>query len=160
MSLTTDPNDPRLSKGADTSPVTQNEVYLVLSEEELTKGFIRPVRVSYVHVGRKIDLEGGTIEPLSEEDSKRHGDHNNYVAFLKYPESKSPLVGRALTQEQVDNMGKYISGCGVLTTMNRTIAETYARDPKFYGATYCMGCRTHIDVNEFVWDSTNEKVGS
>lgn len=160
MSLTTDPKDPRLGRGGDDNPVPQNEVYLVLSEEELAKGFVRPVRTSYVHVGRKIDLEGGVIEPISEKDALRHGPVGKYVAFLKYPESKSPLVGRALTQEQVDSMGKYTGGCGVLTRMNQTIAETYARDPKFYGATYCMGCQKHLDVNEFTWDGTNQKVGS
>lgn len=32
MSLTTDPNDPRLTRGVDEKPVQQAEVYLVLSE--------------------------------------------------------------------------------------------------------------------------------
>ncbi len=31
--------------------------------------------------------------------------------------------------------------CGTVTTMNQAIAETYARDPKFYGSTYCVHCR-------------------
>lgn len=44
MSLTTDPTDPRLNKGEG-----QHEVYLVLSEEERAKGFVRPLRRSYVH---------------------------------------------------------------------------------------------------------------
>ena len=42
--------------------------------------------------------------------------------------------------------------CGVETRMNETIAETYARDPKFYGATYCVGCHMHLPVGEFDWD--------
>lgn len=42
--------------------------------------------------------------------------------------------------------------CGVETRMNRAIAETYARNPAFYGATYCVHCRTHLPVAEFVWD--------
>lgn len=50
--------------------------------------------------------------------------------------------------------------CGSLTRMNRTIAETYARNPKFYGATYCVGCQKHLPVSEFTWDGTNERVGS
>lgn len=47
--LTTDPNDPRLGHGVDETPVPQNEVYLVLSEEERAKGFVRPYRDSYIH---------------------------------------------------------------------------------------------------------------
>jgi hypothetical protein len=49
MSLTSDPNDPRLTHGADTEPVAQAEVYLVLSDEERAKGFTRPLRRAYVH---------------------------------------------------------------------------------------------------------------
>jgi hypothetical protein len=38
--------------------------------------------------------------------------------------------------------------------MSRAIAETYARDPAFYGSTFCVHCRTHFPVGEqgeFVW---------
>lgn len=49
MSLTDDPNDPRLTRGADETPVPQAPAYLVLSDEERAKGFVRPVRRSYVH---------------------------------------------------------------------------------------------------------------
>lgn len=52
MGLTTDPKDPRLTHGTDdpeAGPVGQAKVYLVLSEEERAKGFIRPVRTSYWH---------------------------------------------------------------------------------------------------------------
>jgi hypothetical protein len=101
MSVTSDPNDPRIRRGEDKEPTEQHEVYLVLSEEERAQGFVRPVRISYVHVK-----------------------------------------------------------CGVLTTMGRAIAETYARNPKFYSRTYCVSCRMHLPVDEFVWDGTTEKVGS
>ena len=53
MALTDAPTDPRLTRGADPAdgpPVEQAEVYLVLSEEERAKGFVRPVRLSYWHV--------------------------------------------------------------------------------------------------------------
>ena len=53
--------------------------------------------------------------------------------------------------------------CGTVTKMGWALAETYARDPKFYGGTYCVGCRDHFPVGEhgqFVWDGTNEKVGT
>lgn len=43
--------------------------------------------------------------------------------------------------------------------MGRALSETYARDPKFYVATYCVHCRAHFPAEEFLWDGTNEKVG-
>lgn len=92
MGLTTDPNDPRLGHGPDSGRTKQNEVYLVLSDEERKKGFVRPVRTEYVH----------------------------------------PI-------------------CGGATVMNRAIAETYARNPKFYGATWCSSCSQHRPVGEFRW---------
>ncbi len=109
MGLTSDRNDPRLSHGVDSGgPVSQAETYLVLSPEELAKGFVRPVRRSYQH-----------------------------------------LV------------------CGSVTTMGQAIAETYARQPSFYGATFCVSCSQHCRVGadgEFVWiendGSTGQKVGT
>lgn len=103
MSTTSDPSDPRLTRGADNEPVDQAEVYLVLSEAERAAGFTRPVRLSYTHLQ-----------------------------------------------------------CGTVTTMALAIAETYARDPRFYGATFCVYCRTHRPVGpdgEFVWDD-GTKVGT
>jgi hypothetical protein len=54
--------------------------------------------------------------------------------------------------------------CGSVTTMGTALAETYARDPKFYGATFCCACGSHLPVGEhgeFVWDDgSNEKVGT
>lgn len=101
VGLTTDRHDPRLTHGVDETPVEQNEVYLVLSEEERKKGFVRPYRDKYVHVT-----------------------------------------------------------CGGETTMGRALSETYARNPKFYGATYCVHCRMHRPVNEFNWSVDDEVVGS
>lgn len=82
----------------------QQEGYVVLAKEERAKGFVRPVRRSYVH-----------------------------------------------------------TKCGTLTTMGQSFAETYARDPHFYSGTFCCGCGTHFPVGadgEFVWDGSNEKVGT
>lgn len=101
--LTTDRNDPRLQS---IRPNGQQEAYLVLSDEDLVKEFVRPVRRSYIH--------------------------------LK---------------------------CGVLTTMGRSIAETYARNPTFYGEAFCCGCEKHfplVDIEgnrTFSWDDSEEKVG-
>lgn len=53
--------------------------------------------------------------------------------------------------------------CGVVTTMGQTIAETYARDPHFYSGTFCCGCGAHFPVGadgEFVWDGSDERVGT
>lgn len=101
MGLTTDRNDPRLGYGVDTEPKDQNEMYLILSEEERAKGFIRPYRDKYTH-----------------------------------------------------------TTCGTSTIMGQALSETYARNPKFYGATYCVGCRMHKPVAEFRWDADYEVVGS
>jgi hypothetical protein len=76
--------------------------YVVLSEEERAKGFVRPVRRSYVH-----------------------------------------------------------STCGSTTTMGQSIAETYARDPKFYSGTFCVQCKSHFPLDQFTWlDNPNQQVGS
>jgi hypothetical protein len=40
------------------------------------------------------------------------------------------------------------------------LCETYARNPKFYGATYCTTCRMHKPVSEFTWVEDGEVVGS
>jgi hypothetical protein len=53
--------------------------------------------------------------------------------------------------------------CGAVTTMDRTIAETYACEPGFYGATYCVGCHKHCPVGEdgeFTWEPDGQKVGT
>lgn len=104
--LTDDRSDPRLGHGVGGSGM--NEAYLVLPEEERAKGYVRPLRASYVH---------------------------------------APELG----------------GCGTVTTMAHALAETYARQPGFYGATYCAGCRTHLPVGGhgvFYWQGTTERVGT
>lgn len=56
---------------------------------------------------------------------------------------------------------KYVHGkCGVVTSMGQALSETYARDPKFYGSTFCVGCRKHFPVGQFVWDVDGQVVGS
>lgn len=154
MSLTTDPDDPRLRV---TEPSGQQQVYLVLSDEERAQGFVRPVRYSYRHVGAP-----GPRYPLREltEDEHARYDQYHYVRFEAYPEDDSPVTGRYWTQAQLDAVGK---GCGIVTTMGQAIAETYARNPHFYGGTFCVGCGTHLPVGEqgeFVWDGSGERVGS
>lgn len=149
----------------DGSPVTpdhrelkdngQQKGYKVLSEEERAKGFVRPVRRSYVHVG--IPGPKYPLRDLTDEERELYGD--TYAKFEPYPEDTG-LVGKFWYQSDLDRVGK---GCGVVTTMALPLAETYARDPGYYGGTYCCGCKTHLPVGaygEFVWDGTNERVGT
>lgn len=162
MGLTTDPTSPCLGHGFDTKPVSQNACYLVLSDEERAKGFVRPVRDSYIHVGPP-----GPRFPtraLTDEERSRFTDRedtNPYIVFEPWPKDFKPgSIGRFWTQTQLDAIN---NGCGAITTMAREIAETYARDPHFYGATYCARCMMHRPVGvggEFIWTNTNERVGA
>lgn len=45
--------------------------------------------------------------------------------------------------------------CNSVTTMGRELSETYARDPYFYGSTYCLACKKHLPVGEFTWLEMN-----
>ena len=151
MSITDDPTDPRIRRGAtDTERVPQNEVYLVLPEAERAKGFVRPYRDRYRHVGLRNRYP---LRDLTAAERERYGD--TYSKFEPYPESESPVTGRFWRQADLN-----AKGCGTVTTMGRELSETYARDPKFYGATYCCGCMKHLPVGEFVWDADGEEVGS
>lgn len=159
MSLTTDRNNPCLDKVKENG---QQACYLILSDEERAKGFIRPLRFSYTHLGinwNKVPHELNVFE------KEKIIDNKVYVATLYHVQDKETgkfIGGRYLTQNELDqyDKNKYTGGCGTATKMHISIAETYARNPKFYGATFCCGCGTHINVNEFVWEHTHEIVGS
>lgn len=156
MSLTTDRNDPRLKEGQK-NETGQHEVYLVLSDEERAKGFVRPVRKTYVHVGRLYDHG---VELLAK---PYNSNGKTYVATANIFSDGKKLGGTFITQEelnQYNNTGGFIGGCGTATTMGQALAETYARNPSFYGATFCCGCNRHIGVHEFFWEGTKETVGS
>jgi hypothetical protein len=160
MSLTSDPNDPRIKRGPpDETPVPMHDTYLVLSEEERAKGFVHPVRRSYRHVG--IAGPKYPLRDLTPDEQERYGKYG-YVKFEEYSKD-DPLVighGKFWTQKELDSIDK---GCGVVTTMGRALAETYARSPGFYGSTYCCGCNMHRKVGadgEFVWEGTTERVGT
>lgn len=149
-SLTNDPRDPRLKQ---IDPKTGLQAaYIVLSDEERAKGFVRPYRDSYQHVGVRPRFE---VRDLTDEERERYAEFG-YVKYEGYPGAVDGPLGRFWTQAQLD------SGCGTITTMGRKIAETYARDPKFYGATYCAGCKKHLPVGEdgeFEW-LDGSKVGT
>jgi hypothetical protein len=154
VSQTTDPTDPRLTRGIDEEPRPQAEAYLVLSAEERAKGFVRPVRSAYVHLGA-----AGPKHPLRDltDEQRERYSVAGYVKFEAYPESDAAATGRYWTQAQLDRVGK---GCHSVTTMGEALAETYARDPRFYGATYCVRCQKHLAVGEFTWDADGTVVGS
>jgi hypothetical protein len=139
-----------------TQPEGQHPDYIVLNDEERAKGFVRPVRQSYRHVGTPAPKYA--LADLDSEQSERYKERS-YVKFEKYPDDH-PLHGRYWTQAQLDAVGK---GCGQVTSMGSALSETYARDPKFYGATFCCQCNKHLPVGaegEFVWDGTDERVGT
>lgn len=139
------------------TPSGQQREYVVLTDAERRKGFVRPVRRSYKHVGA-----AGPAHPLRDltaEEAERYAECK-YVKFEAHREPNSSVVGRFWTQSQLDHVGK---GCGSVTSMAQDIAETYARSPSFYGSTFCVGCGTHLPVGkagEFVWEGTSERVGT
>lgn len=131
----------------------------VLSPEERGKGFVRPVREKYVHVG--IDGPKFPLRDLNEKE-KEFGIKQGWVKFEEYPEDyEGAALGRMWSQEQLDSVG---SGCGTVTRMPSSCAETYARQPSFYGSTFCCGCGKYLPVGkdgEFVWDDArDERVGT
>lgn len=110
----------------DEGNVGQHSSYVVLCEEERQKGFVRPYRDSYRHIGHLERLE------------RLNG---------------SPGIDPADLEHRV-------GGCGTVTTMGRALSETYARDPTFYGETFCVRCNAHFPVAEFTWSKDGEQVGS
>jgi hypothetical protein len=145
MGLTTDRNDPGIRK---IQPDGQQEVYLVLSEEERAKGFVRPVRYSYRHVG--CPSAGETRELTTEE-------HERYDTLWR-------RILRAIRSAAWRDRRKILnSGCQQVTMMGQAIAETYARNPKFYGKTFCSTCGQHFPIGpdgEFVWEPDGSRVGT
>jgi len=131
----------------------QHAGYVVLCDEERAKGFVRPVRMSYIHVG--VRPEFPTRDLTAEEIERCSGE--DYMAFEPYPPERAPAMGRYWTAAQLR------SGCGSLTTMCRALSETYARDPGFYGATFCCRCGAHFPVGadgEFIWEEDGTRVGT
>lgn len=144
MTATSDRDHPGINKKKENG---QNEAYLVLSDAEKAKGFVRPLRNTYQHVGL---YPGHPLRDLTAEEKDRYPQ---YVKYEEYPEGEA-ACGKFWAQKQLD-----AKPCDATTTMATSIAETYACDPKFYGATFCTSCRTHLPVGEFVW-LDGSRVGS
>jgi hypothetical protein len=96
--------------------------------------------------------DGSEITPDHREIDPATGQQKGYVALC--PEERAKGFVRPVRQSYVHLK------CGVVTKMGLALAETYARDPKFYSGTFCVECRKHFPLNEFVWDGTEERVGS
>lgn len=127
--------------------------HAILSDEERARGFIRPVRNAYVHVGIRPKYP---LRDLTPDEIERFKD-DGYVKYEEYPKSERPHLGRYWTQRDLT------SGCNSRTTMPQKIAETYAAKPGFYGSTFCCTCGDYFPVGasgEFVWEGTEEKVGT
>lgn len=69
---------------------------------------------------------------------------------------------RHIGQRWVSDPGRQQAAmtCNAVTTMARPIAETFAANPSFYGATYCSACHSHLPLREFVWEEDGTVVGS
>lgn len=104
---------------------------------------------------RKTLTDGTQIYPGHREIDPKSGQQKGYVVLAEEERAKGFVrpVRRTYTHLV----------CGTATTMGQTLAETYARDPHFYSGTFCCGCGKHFPVGdngEFVWDGTDEKVGT
>lgn len=131
-------------------PNGQQKDYVVLSDAERAKGFVRPVRAAYRHTGAR---PAHPVRDLTPDEQERYKDQD-YVSFETYPAEMAPRTGRFWTAARLK------SGCGAVTTMGSALAETWARDIGFYSGTFCCSCATHLPVDEFVWDGTSERLGT
>jgi len=136
-----------------TEKTGQHQSYIVLCPDERAKGFVRPYRDAYKHVGRTIARCQVTWQGVDDADPHQcigRADHvldHEFDALMIFNEPLKDMHGRE-------------GGCGSVTTMGRALSETYARDPHFYGATFCVTCNKHYPVAEFVWTADGLQVGS
>jgi hypothetical protein len=85
---------------------------------------------------------GEPVEKVRTEQTEKTGQHKAYIVLCE-DERKKGFV-RPYRDEYKH------TACGSVTTMGRSLSETYARDPSFYGATFCVHCNKHFPVAEFV----------
>lgn len=104
--------------------------------------------------GRGADSPTGYPAPTDERlPDNQHADHWVLCANERAKGFIRPVRRKYIHQK-----------CGTVTTQPQAIAETYARDPSFYGSTFCVHCRDYFPVGEsgeFVWDDgSGQKVGT
>lgn len=140
-------------RASQTNETGQHDGYIVLCPDERAKGFVRPYRDAYKHVGRRVC--GKRIWP--------DNPHSIDVCTMDVDHDGECIIGRTVESVSIATRiadTHQLGGCGTVTTMGRALSETYARDPKFYGATFCVGCNKHLPVGEFVWTADDQVVGS
>lgn len=119
--------------------------YVVLAPEERAKGFVRPYRDAYRHIGRVVCGKLNLIDGV------------NHICVLKPDhEGQCRQLVEAGDEAQIERayQHNHLGGCDRVTTMSRALAETYARDPSYYTGTYCSTCGGHFPVGadgEFTW---------
>lgn len=122
-------------RASQTNETGQHDGYIVLCPDERAKGFVRPYRDTYQHVGRAPECSD-------------------------YKRPAGVMGGPCLNCNRPQPDHQRIGGCGTVTTMGRALSETYARDPNFYSHTFCVNCNRHLPVAEFVWTADGQTVGS
>lgn len=101
---------------------------------------------------QRVLTSGEPETPDHREIDPRTGQQKGYIVLT--PEERAKGYVRPVRRTYKHRT------CGTITTMGQAIAETYARDPGFYGGTFCVHCREHFPLDQFVWDGTDEIVGS
>lgn len=96
--------------------------------------------------GNKVPEDGSHTE------LKNNGQQKDYVVLS--PEERKKGFVRPYRDTYLHKP------CGTTTTMRSAIAETYARDPYFYGGTFCCNCGKHFPLEQFVWEGTDIQVGT
>lgn len=107
--------------------------------------------------GRPPDPDYGELGNAPRPLKPGSGQHESYYVLCESERAKGFV--RPVRQSY-----KHLK-CGAVTTMGIALAETYARDPYFYGATFCCTCNEHFPLwingeKQFVWTGTDEAVGS
>lgn len=105
--------------------------------------------------GRQICTTSGEAPSVTRSKQRSEGNagqHSSYIVLCEEERQKGFV--RPYRNEYRH------AACGTTTTMGLALSETYARDPSFYGATFCVQCNAHFPVSEFVWIADGQQVGS
>lgn len=119
---------------------------------EAAKAKMEALEAPPVDRSKVCTTSGEPAEKVRAEQTEETGQHKSYIVLCEEERQKGfvrPYRDRYKHQT-----------CGSVTTMGRALSETYARDPKFYGATFCCGCNAHYPVDQFTWTADGEQVGS
>ena len=90
--------------------------------------------------------------PAPKPINPKTGQHGAY--YVLPPEERAKGFVRPLRMEYKHE------ACGEITRCPETVAETFAREPSYYGSTFCHACKGHFPVGEFIWQGTDERVGT